>query len=336
MTGPGGDAAGDPADRIARGYRHFADVDAAPTSPLYAQLARAVADDPELLAFVAALPPGKRHPTLLLAAVQFLHGTPEDAGRFRDRVLGDPDRVRTTMLQRATQTNEPARCAALLPLLARLPGPLALLEVGASAGLCLYPDRYAYSYDGAALGGPSTVRLTCATSGTGPVPDRLPEVRARIGVDLQPLDAADPADLAWLRACIWPGPAAQPRLDRLTAAARIAAAEPPQLLAGDLVERLPDALALVPAGATAVVLHTAVLMYLPRERREAFAERVRSAGVRWIAQEDPAHVPGAEAHLPPGTDTAGRFALCLDGRPLALTAPHGGRIDWLPAAAELR
>jgi hypothetical protein len=58
--------------------------------------------------------------------------------------------------------------------------------------------------------------------------------------------------------------------------------------------------------------------------------------VRWIAQEDPAHVPGAEASLPPGTDCAGRFALCLDGRPVALTAPHGGRIDWLPAAADLR
>jgi hypothetical protein len=105
---------------------------------------------------------------------------------------------------------------------------------------------------------------------------------------------------------------------------------------GDLVERLPDALALVPPGAAAVVLHTAVLMYLPRERREAFAGSVRSRGVRWIAQEEPTDVPGAAEQLPEGTDVAGRFALCLDGRPLALTAPHGGRIAWLPAAAELR
>ena len=133
------------------------------------------------------------------------------------------------------------------------------------------------------------------------------------------------------------GPARRrPRLDRLTAAARIAAAEPPQLLAGDLVERLPDALALVPAGATAVVLHTAVLMYLPRSAGRRSPGGCRSSGVRWIAQEDSAHVPGAEAHLPPGTDTGGRFALCLDARPLAMTAPHGGRIDWLPAAAGLR
>jgi hypothetical protein len=34
------------------------------------------------------------------------------------------------MLSRTTRTNEPARCAVLLPLLARLPQPLVLLEVG--------------------------------------------------------------------------------------------------------------------------------------------------------------------------------------------------------------
>ena len=54
------------------------------------------------------------------------------------------------MLERRTQTNEPARCALMLPLLAALPQPLALLEVGASAGLCLLPDRYGYDYDGPA------------------------------------------------------------------------------------------------------------------------------------------------------------------------------------------
>ncbi|MBV9417272.1 MAG: DUF2332 family protein [Solirubrobacterales bacterium] len=54
----------------------------------------------------------------------------------------------TTVLARSTRTNEPARCATLLPLLATLPQPLALLEVGAAAGLCLLPDRWAYDYDG--------------------------------------------------------------------------------------------------------------------------------------------------------------------------------------------
>ena len=65
------------------------------------------------------------------------------------------DAVRGVMLARRTQTNEAGRCAALLPVLARLPQPLALLEVGAAAGLCLLPDRYGYDYGERRLPAPS-------------------------------------------------------------------------------------------------------------------------------------------------------------------------------------
>lgn len=331
------DASGSDVDRIARGYREFAGVEAAEASPLYAEFACAVADDEETLRLLAALPPGKRQPNLLFAAVRFLHGVPTDAAAFRTTLADDWTRVRNTMLARATQTNEPARCTALLPVLDRLPGPLALVEVGASAGLCLYPDRYAYCYDGRpVVGGPSAVQLRCTTTGAGPTARALPDVVARIGIDLNPLDVTDPETSAWLEALIWPGPAAADRLARLRAAASIAAAEPARMLTGDLVDRLPDALELVPTGATAVVLHTAVLPYVPSRRRAAFAELVRGLPVRWIAQEAPEAVPGVREALPRDVDPAGSFVLALDGRPLACTAPHGGRIDWLPAAAGLR
>jgi hypothetical protein len=62
--------------------------------------------------------------------------------------------------------------AVLLPLLVSLPQPLALLEVGASAGLCLYPDVYAYRYGDASVGAGDVV-LGCALSG-GPAPDAGP------------------------------------------------------------------------------------------------------------------------------------------------------------------
>ena len=45
------------------------------------------------------------------------------------------------------------------------------------------------------------------------------EVAARVGIDLNPLDPADPDDRAWLRALVWPGPNAAARLERLDAAA---------------------------------------------------------------------------------------------------------------------
>lgn len=320
--------------RLARGYRSFAEVEAAEVSPLYAAFATAVAADEEILRFVAALPAGKRQPNLLFAAVQYLHGTAAEAAQFLRVLRDDLPGVRATVLARATQTNEPARCAALLPLLDAIPGPLALIETGASAGLCLYPDRYGYEYDGVRTGPDGPVRLRCTVTGNGPVPDGVPDVVARIGIDLDPLDITDPDVRAWLRALVWPGPLAAERLARLDAAAEIARREPARMLAGDLLERLPQALALVPEGCTPVVFHTAVLVYLPRERRREFVALVRSLPVRWIAQEGPGVLPELTAALPPEHQGGGGLVLALDGRPLARTAPHGGRVDWVPGAAE--
>jgi hypothetical protein len=322
-------------DRLARGYRRFAEIEAAEVSPLYARFALAVAADERILRFLAGLPAGKRQPTLLFAAVQYLHGTAPDPDEFRRRVLDDADRVRSTMLARATQTNEPARCAALVPLLNAVPGPVALVEVGAAAGLCLYPDRYGYDYGGGRIGPDGPLTITCRVSGNGPVPAAVPEIAARTGIDLNPLDITDPDVRAWLRALIWPGPGAADRLSRLDAAAEVARREPARILAGDLVERLPDALDLVPDGATPVVVHTAVLLYLPRARRAQFVDLVRSLPVRWIAQEGPDVLPDVTAALPEEHRGGGGFVLALDGRPVARTAPHGGAIDWVPGASRL-
>jgi hypothetical protein len=318
----------DERSRTVRQYRRFAEEEAVETSPLYSALAAAVAEDDALLDFLLALPAAKRQPNLLFAAVAFLHGIPSGPDELRARVRDGGDRVRATMLARSTQTNEPGRCLALLTALGTMEGPLGLIEVGSSAGLCLYPDRYSYEFDGRPVGTRSAVHLTCTTTGPVPVPDRLPDVVARVGIDRNPLDPADPDDRAWLRTLIWPGPNAAARLRRLDAAAGIAASQPATALTGDLLDRLPDALALLPPDCTPVVFHAAVLMYLERARREEFADLVGSLGVRWVAQEAAGVVPGI------GKDVAGpgRFVLSLDGRPLAATAPHGGRIDWLPGA----
>ena len=316
---------------IAARYRAFAVTEAAGVSPHYAELALGIADDAGVLGFLARLPPAAQQPNLLLASLQYLHGgPPAGPAELRDAVLGDPDRLRATMLGRATQTNEPARCAALLPLLAGLAAPLTLIEVGASAGLCLHPDRYEYDYDGVRVGGPSTVRLRCSTSGPVPLPRGVPAVRARIGIDLHPLDPADPDDRAWLRALVWPG---QPeRLSRLDAALDLAAAEPADLRAGHLLDELPRAVASAPVAGTTVVFHTAVLTYLDPAERRAFTALVGRLPVRWISQEAVDVLPGVRDRLPDGGTTGGDFVLALDGEPVARTAPHGGRLRWLPPA----
>ncbi|MFI2611332.1 DUF2332 family protein [Kitasatospora sp. NPDC018619] len=128
-------------------YRAFAEREARGNSPIYQELAERVAGDGRLCALLDGLPAAKRQPNLLFGAVRHLGGpVTEGWPAFHDWTAEHWAGVSATMLERRTQTNEAGRCATLLPLLAALPQPLALIEVGASAGLCLYPDRYRYRY----------------------------------------------------------------------------------------------------------------------------------------------------------------------------------------------
>src|SRR5674476_129575 len=157
--------------------------------PLYEALCQAVAGSEAVCVLLDRLPLGKRQPNLLLGAVRFLGGKVDDPARFLDFVTAHWDAVADTMMSHRTQTNEPGRCATLLPLLASLPQPLALVEVGASAGLCLYPDRYSYRYT-TSLGehrlGDSQIVLSCAVTGPVPLPGRLPAPAATTTRDTPP------------------------------------------------------------------------------------------------------------------------------------------------------
>lgn len=256
-------------------YRRFAASYAGGGSVDYERIALGVAQDERVLDLVLSLPQGnKRQPNLLLGAVRYLGGPTDSWAGFRDWLVERWEPVRQVVLERMTQTNEVRRCATLLPVLARFEGPLALIEVGASAGLCLYPDRYRYSYDGAAPIGPadSPVLLECSTRGGVPLPEAPPEVVWRAGVDLNPLDAGDESDVRWLEALVWPGDAQRARVERLRAAASVAAADPALLVSGNLLEALPELAAKAPEGATLVVFHSAVAAYLSVEERGRFEQ----------------------------------------------------------------
>jgi hypothetical protein len=181
-------------DRLAGVYARFA-ADARGRSPLYEELALGIAGDREILAILAGLPEPKKQPNLILAAVKFLCGVAAGWEQFRRWFMERPDEVLAVMLARRTQTNEPARCATLLPALATLPQPLALLEVGASAGLCLLPDRYGYDYGGHRVppARPADVAaptFACRASASTPLPARGVEVAWRAGLDVEPSTSA--------------------------------------------------------------------------------------------------------------------------------------------------
>ena len=202
-------------DDVIEEYRDFATY-AAGDSPCFEEWARGVVGDEQVLSWLGTLPPIKRQPNLVFAAARW-HGAPAPApyAELRRVLLDREPEVRATVLARATQTNEVGRLATLVPVLALLDGPLALVEVGASAGLCLYPDRYDYAWPPAGgLTGSGGPLLTAETTGDLPVPARHPDVVWRGGVDLNPLDVDR-------RRC--DGLAGEPGLARAGRAARAAA-----------------------------------------------------------------------------------------------------------------
>jgi hypothetical protein len=330
------------ADRSVREeYLRFAREEARGQSALLEQWAEGVAGDAELLELIAALAPGKQQPNLIFAAARYAGAPVGPFLEVRDWLAAHWDEVRDEVSRRRTQTNEPGRCAVLLPLLASLPQPLALLEVGASAGLCLYPDRYSYDYSDVATGdrttldpadGPSSVQLQCRTTGPVPLPAALPHVVWRRGIDINPLSVASADDVQWLRTLIWPEQ--DDRRRRFDAAVAIARSDPPRLIPGDLNDLLTVVAAEAPRAATLVVFHTAVLAYLDPPGRRRFAESVTRLPGHWISNEGPGVMDFGVRDVPPPPDsTTAAILLALDGRPVAYAAPHGQRLDWFSGGA---
>src|SRR4051812_25808859 len=252
---------------LAQAYRGFAEVDAAETSPLYARVAVALSESDEALRAIEAAPAGKRHPTVILAALHDLAlagRAPALAAAYAaangdaaadaaiDTLLGMTDSVVAIAVPRQLRTDATGHGAVLYPAVAeaaRRAGAnrVGLIDLGCSAGLNLNVDRVGITYsNGQSLGDPSSpVQVSSSIVGDRPIPTRgMPEVVARVGVDLDPVDVTDADDARWLRACQWPD---QPeRLARLEAEMALAVTAPPLLLRGDAVEVLPDAFARVP------------------------------------------------------------------------------------------
>jgi len=345
---------------LAQFFDHFAIVDVRDASPLYERVALAVAQSPDALAVVARAPKPRRRPTGLLAALHdlVLRGdAPELAAAYEARdgeaaaraalatIAENADAVVQLMTLRETQTNEVGRGAVLYPGIAEAARRLdassvALIDVGCSAGLNLQVDRMGIAYSGGrVLGDPaSPVQLACEERGPLGVPaTAIPPVAIRIGVDLTPLDATDEADARWLRACLWPD---QPeRAERLDAAIALSAQQPPTLIAGDAIERLRDAFALVPDDVVPIVTTTWALAYFPLGDRLRFLRRLDELGARrrvgWVSGEGVGIAPA----VPTMGDQRGAAHSMVglgifDGRSMRVDAigrchPHGRWLDWL-------
>ncbi|WJL96168.1 DUF2332 domain-containing protein [Microbacterium sp. ET2] len=331
---PDSDAVRDVAER----YRRFAETEAPGRSALYKAWAAGVSGDQAMQRMLAEIPPTRRQPPLVFAVTRLLGAPEEDYPAWAAWTQQHARAVVEACASRSLQTNEPLRCAALLPALSALAGPIALLEIGASAGLCLYPDRYSYRYaDGPALDpvdGPSPVVLDSALRGPAAAGIAetlaLPEVVWRAGVDLTPLDAADPADRTFLAALVWPGETG--RRQRVLAALDIAAADPPRLRRGDASEPgvVAQAAASAPADATLVITTPGVLPHIPRAGRARLRTEIdtlrATTGARWVSLTPAGMADQWHPPLDPGRWSG--FVLALDGIPCAAVDPLGAFVEW--------
>jgi hypothetical protein len=316
-------------------FGRFARDEAPGRSAVYEAWARRVVEDPAVAGALAAIAVSRRQPPLVFAVLRLLGAPMDDLDVWAAWVVGHSGAIARECGRRSVQTNEPLRCAALLPALALIEGPIALLEVGASAGLCLYPDRYSYRYRRGAqtlaldpVDGESPVVLSSELEG-GPEL-RMPQVVWRAGIDLAPLDARHPDDRAWLTGLVWPGE--EGREERISRALDIAAADPPLLVAGDGAEALPALAARAPRDATLVVTTPGVLAHVPSSHRAAVIDTARAAG-RWITLDAPALHDGWTRRV---ESVRGGFSLALDGDVVAEVDPLGAWVAWHPGSAEPR
>lgn len=280
---------------------------------------------------------------------------------FCDLVARRRPEIARRLQTRTVQTNEVGRSAVLAPALRVAAGdrPVALVEIGPSAGLNLFLDRYRLEYHAAGaqvavLGdAASSVTVRCELVGpdrpplaTGEAPTGLPEVVARTGLDPHPLALADPADRRWLQACLWPG--APERSAALAGALDLVAPTPPTLRTGDAVVDLgplvDEVAAAVGPEPLVVVVATWALAYLPTAGRAAVLAALEARGaardLALVTFEEPGCTPWVPAPDPALAAAAGGTPTVLGlrtwtggvvrSRALGVAQPHGRRLAWAP------
>ncbi|CAH0191892.1 DUF2332 domain-containing protein [Microbacterium sp. Bi121] len=319
-------------DAVRERYERFAREEAPGRSELYEEWAQGAASDPDVRRVLARIPETRRQPPLVFAVTRMLGAPLDGFSTWRAFLLEHEDAVVAECAARSVQTNEPLRLAPLLPVLSEIDGPIALLEIGASGGLCLYPDRYSYRFvgrDGALRSsldppdGTSAVVLTSEVRGAMPEVS-MPEIVWRAGIDLAPLDARSPRDRAWLQGLVWPGE--RGREERIAAALDVVAADPPRMTQGDALDVVAEVAASAPRHATLVITTPGVLAHIPRAARLALIDRVRALPARWITIDAPtlhaAWEPPVDAAAWPG------FVVALDGDVRASADPLGRWWEW--------
>lgn len=324
-------------------------------SPLYTQFFTHLPHDRELQALLTLIKKDQPVPMLFFSAVCFVlqsdlqhplaefypyfNPSPRPAEDvypvFREFCLSHQDALREILPTIRLQTNEVTRSANLLPVFEMVfqragRKPLALIEIGASAGLNLNWDRYGYHYGQTFVGDAnSPVQIDCELEGEKLplLPEVMPLVASRQGIDVAPLDVYNDDHVRWLRACIWPEEAYRHRL--LDAAVAFARQNPSTIHSGDARLLLPEVLATIPAEQTICLWHSYVLRQCPPEVRDGIEQEIadfaRGRDLYRISLEFTQH----DRHYAPRLELFSYKDGTISHEWLANCTTHGNQMEWL-------
>jgi len=246
-----------------------------------------------------------------------------------DRFARDAETI-DALMERPLQTNEPARAMPLMAgycwLAARYRLPMRVFEIGASAGLNLRWDAFAYDGGDWTYGGPSPLVLRNRIASGAPAHlSAVPTVAERRGCDLHPLDATSAVDRMELFSFVWPDQTA--RVARLRAALEVAALLPVEVDRADLLDWLPRRA--TPADGTLTVVTESVLTeHLALDTRDALTAAVHAQAARatagapfaWLRMEPSEGAYATEIFTWPDVRPAGVRIATSDG--------HAQNIVW--------
>lgn len=232
--------------------------------------------------------------------------------------------------QNAPQTNEVRRSAALIAMAhvacSHFDRPIVLSELGASGGLNLMWDRFALDTGTEVIGAQNAaLTLTPDWTGTSP-PKAYPQVMDRLGVDLNPLNPKDPADLLRLTAYLWPDQPHRLALTRAAASVMDATVEK-----GDAIHWLSNRLDAAPRNHLHIIQNTVAWQYFPAHAQARGTALIEAAGARATAD-----TPLAWMQMETDGDTTGAIGAALTLRlwpgDVALTLGradfHGRWVKW--------
>lgn len=333
-------------------FKHFGEVEVKDKSPLYSILSLYIAEDPEMIDICSVIPKGQPVANLLFASVKDLLYIQEDHPlknyypeftkeevkasqyaypHFKDFVLNNKQDIINRLTTKYVQTNEVNRCAYLFPVLhyiyKKTGTQMSLIEIGTSAGLQLFCDQYAYTYNNykTKFGNINSALILSSFIRDGDMPSfssvELP-IKDRIGIDLHVLDLMKEVDVRWLKSLVWPE-----NLHRIEALEKAITQfnksnNRLRLIEADALSCLEDLAMESDPESILCIFHTHVANQLTKEQRQTLLNIVSEIGKKRDVFHIYNNIWDGQLHVESYINGYRREEFRMD------THPHGEWFDW--------